>query len=94
MRRILECNNPWSQDALNAVPRSDRLEPPDPPTHEELRTFARATRRKSPGPDGIPPYLLAHLPDTTFRKIGEMVRICYAQGDMPTTFMHSQMVCL
>ena len=94
IRRKLERNNPWSQDALNAVPRRDRLEPPDPPTDEELGTFARATRRKYPGPDGIPPYLLAQLPDTTFRKIGDMIRICYAQGDMPTTFMHSQTVCL
>ena len=94
MRRILERNNPWSQDALNAVPRRDRLEPPVPPTDEELRTFARATRPKSPGPDGIPPYFLAQLPDTTFRKIGDIIRICYAQEDMPTSFMHSQMVCL
>ena len=93
-RRILERNNPWSQDALNAVPHRDRLEPQDPPTDEELQTFARATRRKSPGPDGIPPHLLAQLPDTTFRKIGDMIRIRYAQGDMPTTFMHSQTVCL
>ena len=76
------------------VPRGDRLEPPDPPTDEELRTFARATRRKSPGPDGIPPYLLAQRPDTTFRKIADMIRICYAQGDMPTTLMNSQAVCL
>ena len=49
---------------------------------------------KSPGPDGIPPYLLAQLPDTTFRKIGDIVRICYAQGDMPTTLEHSQIISL
>ena len=37
---------------------------------------------------------MAQLPDNTFRKIGDMIRICYAKGDMPTTFMHIQTVCL
>ena len=83
IQRILERNNPWNQVALNAVPSRDRLQLPDTPTDEELRTFARATRRKSPGPDGIPPSLLAQLPDTTFRKIVDMISICNAQRDMP-----------
>ena len=37
---------------------------------------------------------MAQLPDVAFEKIGDMVRICYAQGDLPTTFMHSQTVFL
>ena len=56
----------------------------------ELRLLARAARKKSPGPDGIPPYLLAVMPDAAFALVHKCLVLCYEQGDIPRPWLVSE----
>ena len=54
IQRILQRNNPWSARALDWINVRPRLDDLPPPTVTELRSLAKASRRKSPRPDGVP----------------------------------------
>ena len=94
IQRILQRNNPWSARALDWIPDSPGLHDPEPPSVDELRALARAPRRKSPGPDGVPPYLLASLPDHVFSVVHQCICLCYLEGTLPTIWLTSETFCL
>ena len=94
IQRILQRNNPWYARALAYIPNSPRLCDPDPPTVEELRSLARAPRRKAPCPNGVPPFLLASLPDQVFSVVHQCVCLCYLEGTLPTPWPISETFCL
>ena len=49
--------------------------------------MARVPRKKSPGPDGIPPYLLYILPEESFTVINEVAkRIIKGEMDLAEAF--------
>ena len=58
IQRILQRNTPWSTHALSHIPQRPRLQDVPPPTLAALRELARASRKKPPGPDKVPPYQL------------------------------------
>ena len=69
------------------LPTRQQEADPDPPTSAELRKFARVLRKKSPGPDGIPPYLLYILPEESFAVINEVARrIIKGEMDLAEAF--------
>ena len=72
--RLMQTNNAWDPTVTSALPLLDSDEDPPLPTDEELRAYARVPRFKSPGPDGIPPYLFYILPDSVFSVVGNVVR--------------------
>ena len=84
IQRILQCTNPWSTEAGQHIPEYSQLDNPPPPTYDALRTLARAARKTSPGPDGIPPYLLSILPATTFATVHACVSLCTKQVIYPS----------
>ena len=94
IQRILQRNNPWSTEAGQHIPQYPQLDNPAPPTYDALRTLARAARKKSPGPDGIPPHLLSILPATTFATVHACVSLCYQTGDIPLPWLVSETLCL
>ena len=67
---------------------------PPPPTFSELRALARASRKKSPGPDGVPPYLLHILPDPVFKLVHSCISLCYSEGFLPQPWLVSETFCL
>ena len=94
IQRILQRNNPWSTEAGQHIPQYPQLDNLPPLTYDALRTLARAARRKYPGPDGIPPYLLSILPATTFGTVHACVSLCYQTGDIPVPWLVSEALCL
>ena len=75
------------------TPKSTTVRPP-PPTFSELRALARASRKKSPGPDGVPPYLLHILPDPVFKLVHSCISLCYSEGFLPQPWLVSETFCL
>ena len=67
---------------------------PPPSTVEELRSLAKSSRKKSPGPDGVPPYLLAVLPDAAFAILHSCLSVCYETGDIPHCWLISETLCI
>ena len=65
-----------------------------PPILLELRSLARAARKKSPGPDGVPPYLLYMLPDSALSVIHSCLVTCYDSGTLPCECLVSGTFCL
>ena len=94
IQRILQRNTPWSSHALDLIPQRARLCDPPPPTFSELRALARASRKKSPGPDGVPPYLLHILPDPVFQLVHSGISLCYSEGFLPQPWLVSETFCL
>ena len=94
IQRILQRNNPWSARALDWVNVQPRLDDLPPPTVTELRSLAKASRRKSPGPDGVPPYLIASLPDPVFSIVHQCICRCYDEGSVPEHWLISETFCL
>ena len=94
IQRILQRNTPWSEDAASLIRRVERLHYPPPPTLPELRSLAKAARKKSPGPDGVPPYLLYILPDSAFSVVHSCLVTCYESGTLPREWLVSETFCL
>ena len=68
------------------------IRPPAP--LPELRKLARAPRKKSPGPDGVPPYLLASLPDALFGIVHKCLTLCSESGYIPDPWLISETFCI
>ena len=68
--------------------------PPPPPTVQELRLLARVPRKKSPCPDGVPPYLLASLPDAVFAIVHKCVVLCCENSHIPEPWLVSETFCI
>ena len=94
IQRILQRNTPWSSNALEHVPLHQRLPDVPPPTLMDLRKLARASRKKSPGPDQVPPYLLYILPDAAFKLVHECLVACYNEGYLPDDWLISETFCI
>ena len=60
----------------------------------ELRTLAKSSRKESPGPDGVPPYLLAILPDNAFSVLHHCLTLCYEAGEILHGRRVSETLCL
>ena len=89
IQRIFQRNTPWSAHALSHVPQRPRHQDVPPPTKAALRELARASRKKSPDPDKVPPYLLHVLPDETFSLVHTCVTLCYEEGTIPDDWLVS-----
>ena len=95
LQRILQRNTPWSSTALDLVPQQSALPyPPPPQTVAALRKLARAPLKKSPGPDGVPPFLLASLPDALFGIAHKCLTLCYESGSIPDPWLISESFCI
>ena len=46
------------------------------------------------GPDGVPPYLLAILPDNAFSVLHHCLSLCYEAGDIPHCWLVSESMCI
>ena len=94
IQRILQRNTPWSSNAIDHVPLHQRLPDVPLPTLMDLRRLARASRKKSPGPDQVPWYLLYILPDAAFKLVHECLVACYNEGYLPDNWLISETFCI
>ena len=94
IQRILQRNSPWSARASELITPQPLLPDPPPPSVEELRILAKSSRKKSPGPDGVPPYLIAVLPDAAFSIVHQCLTLCYDVGDIPHSWLVSETLCI
>ena len=60
----------------------------------ELRALAKSSTKWSPGPDGVPPYLLAILPDNAFSILHHCLTLCYEARDIPRFWLVSETLCI
>ena len=94
IQRIRQRNTPWSEDAASLIRRVERLHDP-PPTHTTRAPLPGQSRpEKSPGPDGVPPYLLYILPDSAFSVVHSCLVTCYESGTLPREWLVSETFCL
>ena len=84
IQRLLQSSRPFDKQLLEGLDPSPIHPEPPLPTIEHLRHLARAVRRKAPGPDGIPPYLLCHLPDHIFGFVHSYIHLMYKEGTVPS----------
>ena len=95
IQRILQRNSPWSARAAGvSTPQPLLHDPPPPPSVAELRALAKSSRKRSPGPDRVPPYLLAILPHNAFSVLPHCLTLCYEAGDIPHCWLVSETLCI
>ena len=85
IQRQLQQNRPFDRSIFDSIPVNAPQPNPTPPTLTQLRHLSHAVRRKAPGPDGIPPYLLCHLPDPIFSFVHTYILLMYAEGTVPAS---------
>ena len=90
IQRILQRNSPWCRSAAEHIPWSPTLPDVPCPTVPELRSLARSARKTSPGPDGVPPYLLSILTDPCFPLVHRCLSLCYETGHIPHACLTSE----
>ena len=61
---------------------------------DELRALAKAARRKAPGPDGIPPYVLAQLLPAHFSLVHHYVCLMHHSRTAPASVSQSLTFCI
>ena len=64
-----------------------------PPTPSQLRDFSKGPRSKAPGPDGVPPYALYHLPLFLFLGVHAFVLQMHEHQQIPPEVSASETVC-
>ena len=94
IQRILQRNAPWSAHAAGLITPQPLLHDPPPPSMAQLRALAKSSRKKVPGPDGVPPYLLAILPDNAFTVLHQCLTLCYKAGDIHHCWLVSETLCI
>ena len=70
------------------------VDPNPPPTVDELRSLAKAARRKPPGPDGVPPYVLAQLRRAHFWLVHHYLCLMYHSRTLPACVSQSLIFCI
>ena len=87
---LTQVNNPWDPTILDDVPS---IPPMDIqlPTDEQIRSVMKVRRCKSPGIDGVPPYLWYVLPDNIFRDVCEIIRHIIMGQFIPQSFYDSKL---
>ena len=93
IQRILQRNSPRSAHAAGLITPVPLLHDPAPPM-AELSALAKSSRKKSPGPDGVPPYLLAILPDNAFSVLHHCLTLFYKAGDIHHCWLVSEPLCI
>ena len=93
IQRILQRNSPWSAHAARFITPQPLLQDP-PPSMTPLRALAKSSRKKSPGPNRVPHYLLAILPDNAFSVLHHCLTLCYEAGDIPHCWLVFETLCI
>ena len=94
IRRILQEPPIFSHmDALPKRAHQTRKPDPPPPSINTLRELSKGPRNKAPGPDGVPPYALHHLPDPLFQGVHALVLAMYDSHAIPPSISESETVC-
>ena len=67
----------WCMSAATHIPHTPTMHAIPPPSFSKLRALARSARKKFPGPDRVPPYLLSAQPHPWFSVIHIRLTLCY-----------------
>ena len=90
--KLVQTSNPWDPAFVEQLPEHPSTPPIPLPTDAELRDLTRTPRAKSPGPDGIPPYLIYTLPPTLFHWIASGIRLSLQLQHLLPHFLNSTLV--
>jgi len=90
--KLVQTSNPWDPTFIESLPSHPESPSIPLPTDEELRKLSRTPRAKSPGPDGIPPYLLYILPENLFHWIASGIRLSLQLHHLLPHFLNSVLV--
>lgn len=89
IQRILQSQRPYDQALFRNLPTAPTAPDPPAPSMDQLRQLARSVRRKAPGPDGIPPYVLCHFPEPIFSFVHTYITFMYSAGEVPPAVSES-----
>ena len=90
--QLVQASNPWDPAFVNHLPQRPPSPPIPLPSDDELRALTRTPRAKSPGPDGIPPYLVYTLPPTLFHWLASGIRLSLQLQHILPHFLNSTLV--
>lgn len=94
IQEILQQQTLWNLTAVDHNPKQETQPEPKLPTKEELRKLAWSRRNKAPGPDGLPPYILAQLPTPWFAIAHNYICQMLTQGYVPPEVSASETLCV
>ena len=87
LRDLVQVSQPWDPSVVESVPKAKTHPGLRMPSDEELRHFSRVPRSKSPGADGLPPYLVYMLPPAHFNLYYNGIRLSLMSDcAMPNVF--------
>ena len=88
LKRLVQETLPFDPTVIDVMPSPESSIPNLPiPTDDQLFHHARVPRAKSPGPDGIPPYLVYLLPPRLFHLSANCIRLSLSlQSPLPRFF--------
>lgn len=90
--KLVQCSHPWDPAFVSSLPQQ-RPAPHIPlPSDDELRSLSRTPRAKSPGPDGMPPYLVYVLPAPLFHWLATGIRLSLQLEHVLPHFLNSTLV--
>ena len=90
--KLVQTSNPWDPAFMSQLPDHQPSPPIPLPSDEALRDLTRTPRAKSPGPDGIPPYLVYTLPPSLFHWVATGIRLSLQLQHLLPHFLNSTLV--
>ena len=95
LRALVQEQIPFDSDVVNSFPAPMEAMPDlPPPTDAQLLQHTRVPRGKSPGPDGLPPYLLYLLPPRLFHLVANCIRFSLSLQCPLPLFFDAQLIGL
>ena len=90
--KLVQTSNPWDPDCVSQLPDHPSSPSIPLPTDDELLRLSRTPRAKSPGPDGIPPYLIYTLPHSLFHWFAQGIRLSLQLQHILPHFLNSTLI--
>ena len=95
LRTLVQERMPFDPTVVDIFQPPEQCMPEIPvPTDEELFRHARVPRAKSPGPDGVPPYLIYLLPPRLFHLVANCIRLSISLDHPLPLFYDAQLIGL
>ena len=94
LMKLMQDKSPFCVHASDAVSITIPKRDLPMPTRQKLREASKVPRGKSPGPDGVCPYLFYVLPDECFEYVHEVLQYFWEGGEGVQVIYDSHLLAL